>query len=74
LAGNQLPKVLSQKTAQRLLEEHGWTATTGGTHQVKMVKQGERPITLPQHKNRDYPPRLRAAILREAGLNREGRP
>jgi predicted RNA binding protein YcfA (HicA-like mRNA interferase family) len=52
----------------RLLEEDGWTRTTGGKHQVKMVKSGQRPITLPQHKGRDYSPGLTAAILRQAGL------
>jgi len=33
-----------------------------------MVKAGYRPITLPQHKGRDYPPGLARAILRQAGL------
>jgi predicted RNA binding protein YcfA (HicA-like mRNA interferase family) len=40
----------------------------GGKHVVKVTKCGERPITLPHHKNRDYPPGLTAAILRQAGL------
>jgi len=59
---------LNQKTAIRLLEEHGWTRTTGGKHQVKMIKAGRRPITLPSHKGRDYSSGLTAAILRQAGL------
>ena len=33
-----------------------------------MVKSGRRPITLPQHKGRDYSAGLTAAILRQAGL------
>jgi predicted RNA binding protein YcfA (HicA-like mRNA interferase family) len=60
--------VLSQKAARKLLEHNGWTMTRGGKHVVKMTKPGERPITLPHHKGRDYPPGLTAAILRQAGL------
>ena len=33
-----------------------------------MTKPGHRPITLPQHKGRDYQPGLTSAILRQAGL------
>jgi predicted RNA binding protein YcfA (HicA-like mRNA interferase family) len=59
---------LNQRRAIKLLRKNGWTQITGGKHQVKMVKSGRRPITLPQHKGRDYPPGLAAAILRQAGL------
>jgi predicted RNA binding protein YcfA (HicA-like mRNA interferase family) len=59
---------LNQKKAIKLLKKNGWTRLTGGKHQVKMVKGGRRPVTLPQHKGRDYPPGLAAAILRQAGL------
>lgn len=59
---------LSQKKAAKLLREDGWTASRGGKHQVKMTKPGHRPITLPRHKGRDYPPGLAAAILKQAGL------
>ncbi|HEX5712036.1 MAG TPA: type II toxin-antitoxin system HicA family toxin [Solirubrobacterales bacterium] len=52
----------------RLLERHGWSRTRGGKHQVKMTRPGRRPITLPQHKGRDYSRGLTAAILRQAGL------
>jgi predicted RNA binding protein YcfA (HicA-like mRNA interferase family) len=62
------PKTLNQKSAIKLLKEHGWTQGAGGKHVVKMEKPGCRPITLPMHKGRDYSPALRAAILREAGL------
>jgi predicted RNA binding protein YcfA (HicA-like mRNA interferase family) len=47
---------LSQKKAIKLLKENGWTQARGGKHQVKMTKPGCRPITLPQHKGRDYQP------------------
>ena len=50
--------VLNQRAARKLLEENGWAMTRGGKHVVKMTKPGERPITLPHHKNRDYPPGL----------------
>lgn len=59
---------LDQRRAIRLLEAQGWRRATGGKHQVKMRKQGRRPITLPHHKGGDYPPGLSAAILREARL------
>lgn len=59
---------LSQKKAIKLLRENGWAQSRGGKHQVKMTKPGCRPITLPQHKGRDYPPGLASAILKEAGL------
>jgi predicted RNA binding protein YcfA (HicA-like mRNA interferase family) len=62
--------VHNQKSMQKLLQANGWRTTHGGKHVVKMVKDGEaRPITLPMHKRRDYPPGLTAAILREAGLS-----
>ncbi len=65
---NRLPRVLNQKSAKALLEREGWTETIGGKHVVKIEKPGQRPITLPQNHGRDYPPGLRSAILREAGL------
>ena len=33
-----------------------------------MTKEGRRPITLPQHKGRDYQPGLTSAILKQAEL------
>lgn len=63
-----LPKTLNQKGTKKLLEQHGWRETRGGKHVVKMVKEGERPITLPRHRGQDYGPGLRRAILRQAGL------
>lgn len=52
----------------KLLRENGWTQARGGKHQVKMTKPGCRPITLPQHKGRDYQAGLASAILKQAGL------
>jgi predicted RNA binding protein YcfA (HicA-like mRNA interferase family) len=50
-----MERTLDQKKAIRLLREDGWAKSRGGKHQVKMIKPGCRPITLPQHKGRDYP-------------------
>ncbi len=69
-----IPKTLNQRAARKLLEARGWTQTLGGKHVVKMVKPGRRPIVLPHNRGQDYPPGLRAAILREAGLSEERRP
>lgn len=63
-----MAQVLNQRVAIRLLEADGWRLTRGGKHQVKMVKRGQRPITLPQHKGRDYSRGPTAAILKQAGL------
>jgi predicted RNA binding protein YcfA (HicA-like mRNA interferase family) len=64
-----MSKLLSQKTARKLLEGHGWCKTTGGKHVVKMEKAGMRPITLPKHKGGDYSIGLSRAILKQAGID-----
>jgi len=58
----------TQKHWIKRLEEAGWTRSTGGSHQVKMTKEGSRPITLPEHKRRAYSKRFEAALRRQAGL------
>jgi predicted RNA binding protein YcfA (HicA-like mRNA interferase family) len=67
-------KTLNPRGMKKLLEANGWLETVGGKHVVKMEKPGHRPITLPANKRRDYPPGLRAAILRQAGLLGEEEP
>jgi len=62
-------KLLDQRTARRLLEQHGWRMTRGGKHVVKMEKDGHRPITLPHHRGGTYGKELTAAILRQADLH-----
>jgi predicted RNA binding protein YcfA (HicA-like mRNA interferase family) len=64
-----MSKLLSQKRAKRLLKDHGWEQTSGGKHVVKMAKDGERPITLPQHRGQDYSLDLTRAILSQAGID-----
>jgi predicted RNA binding protein YcfA (HicA-like mRNA interferase family) len=64
----RIRRTLSQKKAIKLLKENGCTQSRGGKHQVKMTKPGCRPITLPQHKGRDYSSGLAGAILKQAGL------
>jgi hypothetical protein len=49
-----LPRVLNQRSARGLLEEHGWTEERGGKHVVKMTRPERRPITLPHHGGGDY--------------------
>ena len=68
-----LPRVLSQQSAKRLLEANGWTETQGGKHNVKMTKAGHRPITLPHHGGGECSRDLTNRILGEAGLRRGGR-
>lgn len=63
-------RVMNQRQMIMLLEEHGWTKDTGGKHQVKMVKEGHRPITLPENKRRDYSVGLTKAILDQAGITK----
>lgn len=58
----------NQREWIKALEAKGWTRERGGKHQVKMVKPGRRPITLPRHKGRTYSKGLDAAIRRQAGL------
>ncbi len=62
-------RLLCQKSAIKLLCEHGWTQSIGGKHNVKMIKPGERPITLPRHKGQDYSLGLTKAILKQAGID-----
>ena len=59
----------NQKSMRKLLIDHGWSESRGGKHVVKMTKPGERPITLPMHRGRDYGKGLERAILRQAGLS-----
>jgi predicted RNA binding protein YcfA (HicA-like mRNA interferase family) len=64
-----MTKLLNQRSAKKLLSNHGWTETVGGKHNVKMTKEGQRPITLPKHKGQDYSSSLTRAILRQAGID-----
>jgi predicted RNA binding protein YcfA (HicA-like mRNA interferase family) len=67
-ADAELPRVLNQQSFRELLKKHGWTRECGGKHNVKMTKPGQRPITLPYHRGRDYGRDLRDRLLREAGF------
>ncbi|HEX7290786.1 MAG TPA: type II toxin-antitoxin system HicA family toxin [Conexibacter sp.] len=49
----------------KFLVRRGWTVEHGGKHQVKMVKEACRPITLPMHKGRDYAKGMNAALRRQ---------
>jgi predicted RNA binding protein YcfA (HicA-like mRNA interferase family) len=52
-----------------MLEEHGWPVGKPGRHVVKMVKEGERPITLPRHRGAVYGKGLTRAIIKQANLD-----
>lgn len=58
----------TQKTLKKRLEAEGWREKTGGKHVVKMVKEGERPITIPMLKGETLPIGLTQAILKQAGI------
>jgi len=49
--GDEIPRTLNQRGIKAVLEAHDWVETIGGNHVVKMEKVGQRPITLPKHKN-----------------------
>lgn len=63
---------MNQKSAIALLKLNGWTRREGGKH-VTMVKPGQRPITLPNHRGSQYGKGLTASILKQAGLPKEKR-
>jgi predicted RNA binding protein YcfA (HicA-like mRNA interferase family) len=56
----------------KLLESEGWTQGKGTKHNVKMERDGDRPITLPHHGGHDYHKNLTSRILKEAGLKGNG--
>jgi predicted RNA binding protein YcfA (HicA-like mRNA interferase family) len=58
----------TQREWIKRLQAEGWTRERGGSHQVKMTKSGQRPITLPENKRRPYSKGFEAALRREAGL------
>jgi len=68
MAKEEVPKTLNQRSAQKLLEGLGYTRDKGSKHNVKMVKEGKPPITLPMHRKGDYGKGLTADILRQAGI------
>lgn len=53
----------------KLLRDDGWKQETGGKHQVKMTRQGRRPITLPDNHRRTYSKGFEAQLRREARLS-----
>lgn len=63
-----VPNTINQKTAQKLLEGVGYVRGKGGKHNVKMVKAGARPITLPKHRGQEYSTSLTRGILKAAGI------
>ncbi len=58
----------TQEELIRKLREHGWEQSVGGKHQVKMIREGERPVTIPEFKGGTLPIGLSHAILKQAGI------
>lgn len=67
-ARKPIPTVVNHAIVALILEHYGWTAEIGGKHSTKMTKVGERPITVPRHQGKGFGPALRAAILKQTGL------
>lgn len=61
-------KRYTQKTLAKVLKEHGWEQSVGGKHQVKMTREGHRPVTIPEFNGETLPVGLSQAILKQAGI------
>lgn len=61
-------KRYTQKTLIKMLKERGWEQSVGGKHQVKMTREGHRPVTIPEFKGETLPVGLSQAILKQAGI------
>lgn len=61
-------KRYTQKALIKMLKKHGWEHSVGGRHQVKMVREGQRPVTIPEFKGETLPVGLSQAILKQAGI------
>jgi hypothetical protein len=54
-----------QKSWTKFLISRDWAVEHGGKHQIKMVKESCRPITLPMNKGREYAKGMNAALRRQ---------
>jgi predicted RNA binding protein YcfA (HicA-like mRNA interferase family) len=61
----------TQKELVKRLSKEGWKREAGGRHQVKMTKEGRRPVTIPEYRGETLPVGLSQAILRQAGIEEE---
>ena len=61
-------KRYTQKALIKMLKEHGWEQSVGSKHQVKMIQEGHRPVTIPEFKGETLPVGLSQAILKQAGI------
>ncbi len=63
---------MTGKELIRLFQIHGWELDRiRGSHHI-MVKPGKRAIPIPVHGNRELPIGILSAILKQAGLKKEG--
>ena len=61
-------KRYTQKQLIKMLKKHGWEQSVGGKHQVKMVQEGHRPVTIPEFRGETLPVGLSQGILKQAGI------
>ena len=61
-------KRYTHKQLIMMLTEDGWEQIIGGKHQVKMTREGHRPVTIPEFKGETLPVGLSQAILKQAGI------
>jgi len=64
-------KRYTQKTLIKMLKDQEWERSVGGKHQVKMTREGHRPVTIPEFKGETLPVGLSQAILKQAGIEDE---
>ena len=62
---------MNGKQLIRALKQHGWELDRiKGSHHI-LVREGRRSIPVPVHGNKDLPPGLVNAILKQAGVQKE---
>lgn len=64
-------KRYTQKQLIKTLKDRGWEQSVGGKHQVKMVREGHRPVTIPEFRGETLPVGLSQGILKQAGIEDE---
>ena len=62
---------MTGKQLTKILKGHGWELDRiRGSHHI-LVKEGKRSIPVPVHGNKDLPPGLISAIVKQAGLKKD---
>lgn len=62
---------MNGKQLIKILQEHGWELDRiKGSHHI-LIMEGKRSVPIPVHGNRDLPPGLINAILKQAGIKKD---